>query len=817
MNFRNSFSILFLLFPAFLVTAQPTSDSWNRYKSRVKYPEYILVRQTGFDERNGLLVESVDPEADSVAIMKMNRRMAEIRKERPTVALVLAGGGAKGASHVGVLRKLEEKGIPIDFITGTSMGGLVGGLYSLGYDAMQLDSLLRNADWDKIMSDNIPPTYYSYERRKNKETYFLNIPFHYSWSDWMDRVSPSKEMESANLVNNMQTIQSSLPEGYLYGLNVYNLLSSMSVGYQDTLDFSELPIPFFCVAADVVTMKEKNWTGGNFLEAMRSTMSIPVYFKPVRTDGMILIDGGTLNNFPSDLARAMGADIVIGVDLNTPNTYSDINNAVDVIRNSMDGAKNATYRAGIRNLDIHIKPDMSGYNMLSFGTEEINDIIDRGYEAASEHDAELDSVLIRLGQFKKPEISTNVNDIHNKKVIIDSFNFEGLNEEETLFYSDKVRMVPGQKYSSEDIEKTVALLYSSGAFNMVTYRLLGTEEPYKCVFVCEKGPVNNFRLGFRIDTQEAISLLVDLGIHTNRSIGSSFNVKAKLGFNPYLALEYKYVPTVGSAVGASLYSLYVLRESSDDIIIPNNFTEQFWRNEATVFFDTANLRHIIFRIGAKIVDTPYCQRTLSKSDSYRNFADWKSFYTYAFAKLRLNTLDDTYFPSKGVKLNADYDYLISGYSAVSDMHAKGESFLGLSVTAPIRLCDRFVLQPTLDARITSNGDCLDIYMNNRVGGLLPGRYYAHQIPFMGYNSCTDARSRLLVANLDLRCHIAGNHYLSLVGAVCETTDSFKELSKPVSAIGLQYGLKTLLGPVKANVNYSSLKNFGFYLSLGFDF
>lgn len=815
MNRKLSLSLCFLLFPVFLMSAQPDLSSAIAKRHLIKSSGVAFRYQYKPDEHNGLMFESIDPSSDSLAIEKMRTKMAEIRRERPTVALVLAGGGAKGAAHVGVIRKLEEKGIPIDFITGTSMGGLVGGLYSLGYSASQLDSVLRNADWNKMMSDNISPSYYSYDRRKDKDTYVLNIPFHYSHGDWVDRVSSHDEMESGDLVNSMQTIQASLPEGYLYGLNVYNLLSAMAVGYEDSIDFSELPIPFFCVAADAVTMKEKNWTQGDYVAALRSTMSIPVYFRPVRTDGMILVDGGTLSNFPVDLARTMGADIVIGVDLNMPASYGDINNALDVIMNSMNGAKNETYRASILNLDLHIKPDMTGYDMLSFGTEEIADIIDRGYKAASEHDGELDSILARLGSFEKPVVSAVATDIHNKKVEIESFSFEGLNEEETLFYSDKVRLKPGQKYDSDDIEKTVARLYSSGAFNMVTYRLQGTSEPYKCVFVCEKGPVNQFNLGFRADTQEAFSLLVDFGILENKSHGSSFSVKAKLGFNPYLNLEYKYVPTVGSAVGASFKSSYILRESSDDILVPNNFTEQFWRNEFAVFFDTANLRHIILRLGAKIVDTPYYMKILSRSAA--KYTDWKSYYTYAFARLRLNTLDDTYFPSGGVKLNADYDYLITGFSASADSYLKGEYFLGVSLTAPVRMGERFVLQPTIDARITSKSDCLDVYMNNRVGGLLPGRYYDHQIPFLGYNTCMDAQAKLFVGNLDLRYHVAENHYLSLIGAICYTGDTYRDLGKPVAAVGLQYGLKSILGPLKVNLHYSTNKKFGFYAGVGFDF
>ena len=160
-------------------------------------------------QSNNVLVNiSYDPHGDSVFFKKIQQRMAEIRKTRPTVALVLAGGGAKGAAHIGVLKYLEEKGIPVDLVAGTSMGGLMGGLYAMGYSAKEIDTIVQSIDWNMMMSDNIPMGYYSRERQQYKETYVIDIPF------------KGKEFVR------------SLPSGYLYGRNVYNMMSALSVGYQ---------------------------------------------------------------------------------------------------------------------------------------------------------------------------------------------------------------------------------------------------------------------------------------------------------------------------------------------------------------------------------------------------------------------------------------------------------------------------------------------------------------------------------------------------------------------------------------------------------
>ena len=283
-----------------------------------------------------LATSSVNPQDDSLAIRQMRIYLNGIRRseDRPTVALVLSGGGAKGAAHVGVLKYLEENEIPIDVVIGTSMGGLMGGLYSLGYTAAELDSLLRSMDWPKILSDDVPKDYISYKTKKYREIYTLRLPFHYLKRDYerlmegsggMSMGTPKKErglgiskdtMEGVlDATKTPRNFATSLPVGFVAGLNVTNQISSLSVGYQDDQPFTGLPRPFFCVASDLVSRKAYNWSSGPLVDALRSTMSIPGLFDPVRYKGMVLIDGGTRNNFPTDIARAMGADIVIGVEL----------------------------------------------------------------------------------------------------------------------------------------------------------------------------------------------------------------------------------------------------------------------------------------------------------------------------------------------------------------------------------------------------------------------------------------------------------------------------------------------------------------------
>ena len=224
------------------------------------------------------------------------------RNHRPTVALVLAGGGAKGAAHVGVIRYLESIGMPVDIVMGTSMGGLVGGLYSLGYSAEHLDSLIRSIDWDMALSDKVPRDYLSYSTIKYKEKYALSFPFYYARNDFLQQRADELQYphrsddihlgadgpDASGLVKD--NLLGSLPSGMVYGQNVNNIFSAVSVGYQDEIDFYEdLPIPFLCVATDLVTGTAKIWTKGKLTTALRSTMSIPGLFTPVKSGGMVLV------------------------------------------------------------------------------------------------------------------------------------------------------------------------------------------------------------------------------------------------------------------------------------------------------------------------------------------------------------------------------------------------------------------------------------------------------------------------------------------------------------------------------------------------
>ena len=296
----------------------------------------------------------------AVMLLCQGSALASDGSHRKKVAVVLSGGGAKGMAHIGALRVIEKAGIPIDIITGTSMGAIVGGLYAIGYDAHRLDSMVSVQDWSFLLTDKLEAHSPLLDNRERQNTYFLSKTF------MLDRNRISKKSG-----------------GMIEGRNLEKLFDRLTAGYHDSIDFNRLPIPFACVATDIVDNSEYVMRGGVLSEAMRSSMAIPGVFSPVRKDSMVLVDGGLRNNFPVDIARQMGADVVIGVTVqeDLKEAY-DLKSTSDVLLQIVNINCKNKYDENLAMTDVPVCVNTKGYSSASFTAAAIDTLMRRGEEAA---------------------------------------------------------------------------------------------------------------------------------------------------------------------------------------------------------------------------------------------------------------------------------------------------------------------------------------------------------------------------------------------------------------------------------------------------
>ena len=302
-----------------------------------------------------------------------------IRAPRLKVGVVLGGGGAKGATHIGVLKYIEEMGIPIDYVAGTSMGSIIGGLYALGYSPDELTELIGNMDWSEYIGNKMDRSVMSEELRLRNSTLLLHIPF---------------SNESLSDKSHASGIANQLPSAYVNNSSLINLFNDLCVGYQEEMDFNDLPIPFACVATDIITGDEVVLRSGCVPTAMRASMAIPGVFSPVKIGDKVLVDGGLVNNFPADVLRDMGADIIIGIEVTSNKEVSseDLNSLPQVFSRLLTNSTSAKRVENRALCDVHIVPDISGYGMLSFNSEAIDDLVNRGYQRAKKFQGQLMSI-----------------------------------------------------------------------------------------------------------------------------------------------------------------------------------------------------------------------------------------------------------------------------------------------------------------------------------------------------------------------------------------------------------------------------------------
>ena len=368
---------------------------------------------------------------------------------RPRIGLVLSGGGAKGFAHIGVIEELERRHIPIDVISGTSMGAVVGSMYAIGNDAAGIETLARSIDWTNIFNDRLMRSDLTFRRKREVRDILLNFRL---------GIAAGKPV---------------LPTGVLNGQKLFSLVQDLFSPWRSTEDFDALPIPFRAVASNIITGEPVVMGSGNLSTAVFASMSIPAVLPPVEREGLLLIDGGLSDNLPVDVARAMGVDVVIVVDVIEPPKASadQIKDAVDVLGQiqALLGYETVRrQRASVTGRDVLIDPDITGLSMMAFDKLETG--IQRGREAAQKAGDKLSALSVSDSEWAAYLARRSARS-HPAPIRIAKVEIVNTSHVRTRNLEPMVTTRPGDILDGKLMARDVAAIYALDEFDRVDYRI----------------------------------------------------------------------------------------------------------------------------------------------------------------------------------------------------------------------------------------------------------------------------------------------------------------------------------------------------------
>ncbi|MBR7019021.1 MAG: patatin-like phospholipase family protein [Prevotella sp.] len=722
---------------------------------------------------------------------------------RKKVAVVLSGGGAKGMAHIGVLKVLEKAGIPVDIVTGTSMGSIIGGLYSIGYNASALDSMVRVQDWSYVITDKEDLRRQSLSDRKKQNTYAFTTG-----------LTLGKKDVNAG--------------GFIKGKNLAELFQQLCTGYTDSLDFThDLLIPFACVATNIIDNSEVVFHSGRLPQAMRASMAIPAAFSPVRISDMVLVDGGLKNNYPADIAREMGADIIIGVTVQgAPKVADDISNTMSIISQIVDVNCKNKYDENLAITDLHLQVDTKGYGSASFSQAAIDTLIRRGEELAMRHWDDIIALKQHIGidESFRPTIHHPLRpQVMTEKHHVTSYTFENMTPQAEQFLRQKFHL---NKTDSIDASLEQALTTSMRVdlfYQTAECRLVPEGNDVRVILLAGNRKTAQVHAGFRYDTEEyaAVQLGLDIPLKTNVPIntditlrlGKRLMAKGELTVHPRSFTR----PTISYAFHRNDVDIYMEGERSYNILY-----NQFQGKLVPINFD---LKHFNLQFGLRW-DFMHYRNKLGSESSKQVTLKNEHFLSYR-AQLNYNSEDNWYFPTHGARFNAEYAYVTNDLAKLyvrDDEGARIGKKTGMSeVSADWRMSfplgSRLTLQPMLYGRMLF-GTIIPPVLGNAIGGDWFGHYIEQQMPFAGIGNIEYVGHHIVAAQLQAQQHIGNSSYVLLRVAGAQHADHLKELTDNHTLLGVQaaYYYNTMFGPIGATLGYSNrTKEPYFYLNIGYEF
>ena len=731
---------------------------------------------------------------------------------RPRVGLILSGGGAKGIAHVGALKVIEELGIPIDYIGGTSMGSIVGGLYALGYTSVQLENFVREADWTNLLTDRVLRQHVSIYEKSERKRYWLQFPI------------KDRKIE--------------LPLGILSGQNVSNLFTELASSAYAQPDFSKFTIPFLCVATDIETGAEVVLEQGNLVKAMRASMAIPSVFTPELIDGKRLYDGGLVNNFPANLVRDKGIDILIGVDVSSQDRTREITNIYQVMEQVVFMSSLPLNEANKKLCRVLIIPEINEYSASSFNAAD--SLILRGERAARRKYDELKALAVMLQSFEtdKSEKWTDcpqpLPSFYVKEVQIN-----GLKYISKELFLHKLDLFFPTELTFSQLNKALEKVKGTQVFHSIVYHLNPihgeaehTDSGIPVVelhFDCVEKRANMFKVGLLYDQEYKAALLLNLSMRNALLNNSKANAELSIGANPAFSLSFLHTPSFQlrrKTVADPLPPFIKSRPSPDWLfyVNGNRFDAYYYsENQRTIAYTFSNLS-----AGLQLLFSPsnnyafgagmYGDYSLMKTYIGQRSGDFKSenlYLTYQTFYER-DTYNEDYFPTSGGKFKFEATYHKGLSQDIRQL--KGFPCVTFRSNFVVKSVDRWSLHTGIDAGAIF-GVNVPLHYMMRLGGA-PSKHLYNHFTFIGLHFLQKYNENAWVAHLNNQVRLWNNVYVTLRTNVGKTDQDLIELitiRNFLVGCGVSVQYNTVVGPLGFTVSTSNITkstlgaiNFGFW-------
>lgn len=725
-----------------------------------------------------------------IALLAFGFSHAQKDPQRPKVGLVLSGGGAKGFAHIGVLKVLEQAGVKIDYIGGTSMGAVVGGLYASGYNASQIDSIFKETDFDALLSDFIPRSSKNFYEKRNDELYAFTLPF-----------------------NKMRI---GIPTALSRGMYNYNLLNKLTYKVRHIRDFNKLPIPFLCMASDIETGEEVLLNKGYLAQAMLASGAFPTLFSPVEIDGKLLVDGGVTNNYPVEEIKKLGADIVIGVDVQDDlKDRKSLKDATRILVQISNLSMIEKMREKIKMTDIYIKPDITNYGVISF--DEGQEIIKRGEEAAFAVYDKIkslgDTAKVKFDKYPKVKVDS----LNIKNIIINP-----LDNYTRSYVIGKLRFKQGSKVSYNDLKVGMDNITATQNFSSIGYTLEKNQNGDDLVMTLQENPTTTFlRFALHYDGLYKSGILVNLTQKKTFFKNDITSVDLILGDNLRYNLDY-YIDngfywSFGFKSRFNTFNRNIDTDFKDGSVYEQlgirtiNYDFSDFTNQ--MYLQTIFVQKFLLGAGVEQKHLKVRSKTLGNSSPIFENSD----YTSVFGYIKYDSFDNRYFPKRGWYFAGDFQSYLFSSSDNFNQFSVARGDIGFARTLYKKLTVRW----QSEAGFAIGGESSQLF-DFALGG------YGYQTinnfkHFYGYDFLSVSGDSYIKTALTLDYEIFKKNHLNIAANFAnvadnlyETTDWFSQVKYSGYALG--YGLETIVGPIEFKYSWSPELNKGFaWFSVGFWF